>query len=190
VAELLVQGQASVHARNRVGVAPLHVASQGGHTECVRTLLIAGAQADVRSQQNNSPLSLAQANRRSDVIELLLNPPPVDANLAQAVPVVPPVSVEGGEPPAQGPVEVATALIILEKTRALVRLGFAPEHASAALAACGGDSARAAQALRTEGARGGGEVVSVSGLEPEPEQCQRAGESSGDSGGAVIDEID
>ena len=150
VAELLVESKASVHARNHAGVTPLHVASQNGHTECVRTLLIAGAQADVRSQQNNSPLSLAQANQRSDVIELLLHPPPVDATLAQAAPAVP-VSVEEGEPPAaraQDPMEVAAALIVLEKTRSLVQLGFAPEQASAALASCGGDSAHAKQMLQ------------------------------------------
>ena len=135
--------------------------------------MIAGAQKDTQSQQGNTPLSLARANGRMDVIELLLNPPPVDAALAQPAPGS---GAEEGVPPAQDPMEVAAAMILLEKTRALVRLGVAPEHASAALAASGGDSLRAAEMLGIDAKR--------------TAKHSAGGAEAGGGGGPTIDEID
>jgi hypothetical protein len=181
VLELLLEHRANVHSQNTAGVAPLHVASQGGHAECVRMLLIAGAQTDGRSSQGNTPLSLARANGRTDVVELLLNPPPVDPALAQpAIKTAPGNGAEEGVPPARDPMEVAAAMIVLEKTRALVALGVAPEHASVALAASGGDSARAAEMLGVAAKRTAGA----------PHERLGGGAEAGGGGGPTIDEID
>src|SRR5688572_23763380 len=52
----LLDGGASVKARNRFGATPLFLAARGGHTAIVRVLLAAGAEVDQPNLEQTTPL--------------------------------------------------------------------------------------------------------------------------------------
>jgi len=70
------------------GFTCLHEAVKNGHTFIVRELLIAGADPDITSNDGKTPLELAksihsQVKDRTDIIQLLSNPPEKDLELIQ-----------------------------------------------------------------------------------------------------------
>ena len=60
-------------AKDSQGFMLLHLAAFRGHSQLVRTLLVLGAEVDVGSAEGSTPLHLALAGARTDVVELLLN---------------------------------------------------------------------------------------------------------------------
>jgi ankyrin repeat protein len=65
------------------GGTALALASAGGSTEIVQTLLAAGANPDLKQCDGKTPLTIAAANGRADVVRLLLAAE-ADVNISQA----------------------------------------------------------------------------------------------------------
>src|SRR6267142_1510349 len=73
-AQLLLQHRARIHARNEKGQAPLHLASQGGLSDIVASLLKLGAHVDARDNDDMTPLHFAsqsQYSQSGEIVRLL-----------------------------------------------------------------------------------------------------------------------
>ncbi|ORY89836.1 hypothetical protein BCR35DRAFT_300350 [Leucosporidium creatinivorum] len=53
------------------GFAPIHLATDRGHTEVVKTLLLHGADKQLKDEDGNTPLQLAELAEHEDLIALL-----------------------------------------------------------------------------------------------------------------------
>jgi ankyrin repeat protein len=63
---------ASINVRNRLGCTPLRLAATGGHTECVRCLIKAGAIIDLPDVKAQTPLYVAVKNKHVNCARALL----------------------------------------------------------------------------------------------------------------------
>ncbi len=71
--EVLLDKDADVNAKTKEGVTALMAAAEYGHTEIVKSLLDKGADVNItRNNGNNTALSYASQNRRTDIIQLLI----------------------------------------------------------------------------------------------------------------------
>ena len=76
IAELLLENEADVNAKDRSRRTPLHLAAGYGHPKIVKILLKHGARKDVKDYANDTPLEDAKYYKRGNyqqVIELLQN---------------------------------------------------------------------------------------------------------------------
>ena len=60
-----------VNAQNNFGLAPLHYAALGGHTEVIELLLEQGAKINITNDQGRTPLFMAARNGREKVVDIL-----------------------------------------------------------------------------------------------------------------------
>ena len=85
LADALASG-ADVSARAAwFGSSALHLAAHGGHVECVRALLAAGAETDAKNDAGKRPFDYARESGHAALVELLANAPSVRALAAQRV---------------------------------------------------------------------------------------------------------
>lgn len=75
--QALVARGADLHAVDKDGFTPLHLAAMSGFTDKVRFLLEKGARFNTATKQGTLPLHLAAERRRTDtaLLELLMGPP-------------------------------------------------------------------------------------------------------------------
>lgn len=86
IARMLIEKEpALVHAKNRQGNTPLHVAAKQGYADIVELLIARGADAGVKNYENRTAFFLAQQGRHEDVARMLkqhqrppLSPPPAE----------------------------------------------------------------------------------------------------------------
>lgn len=77
VADSLLNAGADVNTvGGRHNSTPLHIAAYRGHVGMVKLLLAHGANANLTDSLGETPLILAQENRKTNVIAVLTNPPP------------------------------------------------------------------------------------------------------------------
>lgn len=62
-----------VHARDPLGVTPLHVAATRGDADAVRILLEAGAKIDARAEHDYTPLHEAAEQGHAGAVQVLLD---------------------------------------------------------------------------------------------------------------------
>ena len=68
---LLTQAIADINSQSSHGATPLHYAARNGNIECVRHLLAAGAQKEIKDTTNCTALDRAKANGCQEIVELL-----------------------------------------------------------------------------------------------------------------------
>jgi ankyrin repeat protein len=73
VAQLLLDHGADVHARDKSGNTPLHLAATCGHLEVVRKLLKLNAEVNSRDDEGSTPLLLASEYGHAGFLRLLLD---------------------------------------------------------------------------------------------------------------------
>jgi len=72
--QILINAGANINALDENGYAPLHLAAQEGHLEVIRTLAKAGADTEIRDQQNNAtPLHFAALEYNINAMRELIN---------------------------------------------------------------------------------------------------------------------
>ena len=70
-AALLITKDAEVNVKNRAGQTPLHLAADYGYKDVIELLISKGADVNAQAGSQNA-LSLAQAKRHQEIVELLL----------------------------------------------------------------------------------------------------------------------
>jgi hypothetical protein len=68
---LLLKHGAAVDAANNDGTTPLFIAAVNGHTAIVRALLLAGADASIKTKRGDTPLMIAEQDGHHEVAALL-----------------------------------------------------------------------------------------------------------------------
>ena len=68
---ILLNAGAKPNVGNDAGVRPIHVAAAGGHAECVRHLLIHGADVGLNDNKNRTPLNYAAEREGGGIEEVL-----------------------------------------------------------------------------------------------------------------------
>ncbi len=68
---LLVDHDADVNAKNKLGLTALIFAAQGGHVENIGCLISEGADVNAKSKSGETALKLAETSERKDIIDLL-----------------------------------------------------------------------------------------------------------------------
>jgi ankyrin repeat protein len=71
--ELLLAKGANVHAKNRIGFTPLHLAAYEGKKDIAELLLAKGADVNAKSNDGNTPLHTAVEHHHKDIAELLID---------------------------------------------------------------------------------------------------------------------
>lgn len=69
--KLLIARGANVRSKDREGMGALHYASREGHVEVVEALLRGGAKARDRGRNGDNALDMAEANRRTRILDML-----------------------------------------------------------------------------------------------------------------------
>ena len=77
VTKLLLEKGGDVNAANSAGSTALHEAALVGDWPLVRILLSGGANPNVSNRKKESPLDVANAHKRSEVVSVLQNEVPV-----------------------------------------------------------------------------------------------------------------
>lgn len=67
--------KANIHAKTTNGASPMHYAAMGGHIECIKLLIHAGASQEVNATDcfGETPLARAIHSNKPDCVELLLD---------------------------------------------------------------------------------------------------------------------
>lgn len=73
VAELLINKDVDVHAKNKFVLTPLHYAATKGHEDLAELLIENGADVNVKSGFQDTPLHKAASQGHKDVVELLID---------------------------------------------------------------------------------------------------------------------
>jgi ankyrin repeat protein len=71
VIALLVDHNADVNAKNKLGLTALIFAAQGGHVENLGCLIAEGADVNAKSKSGETALKFAETSERKDIIDLL-----------------------------------------------------------------------------------------------------------------------